>query len=209
MITGFEAYYVYMVMKRLILSKSQYSPNTIFSNGTYKEKLKLSWNKKRADSDGYFFLQIEEKFQDKKDLFNLFLSYHVKNENFYVKHILDDNFETYYEFLYNMNNYEACMKMDYLFTCKDDIKKLIYGKPLPSIINSGCKFMTIYLFFVMSRFDKEVKLESLNNIEKEIWYYWLYTLNATHSAYSQWYPDKYNKLKLIEYFKLINRQRSH
>jgi hypothetical protein len=92
---GYEAFRVYSGLKHLHFKQIKWN----ILEDELPHRIEKQWNEKRYKTDGPLFHAIESKFSTRKQLIDVMTPYIMKDQNFHVSSILDDNFLQYRNYL--------------------------------------------------------------------------------------------------------------
>ncbi len=173
--TGFKAYACYLFIKNIHFKNNNYNIMN-YNSIPMKDKLLNNWNKKRRKQDGIKFQEIEKEFSSIYSLALLFSSYYVKNSNFYIQDIFDDNFEIF------KNNYAELKLIKNVLTNDLDcvimylnerqikpINIFVSNTEIPKIFKMGLSFNSIVILNDLFSIIKKNKDLRINSLEKGGW----------------------------------------
>ena len=175
MSTGFGAYCLYIAVKKIHFGNKKGNV-VLYKKNSLKNKLIDNWNNKRRHKDGRFFQVIEEKYSSSKVLKLLFASYHLNDSNFYVRDILDDNYQIFKDNLYELKNIEEVFTTaleSVIIDCIKEKKKiknlLVSDNSIPEIFNLGLSFNVLVILNNLFNIIEINKDNKLNLLEEERW----------------------------------------
>lgn len=200
--TGFHAFWIYVAVKNIHFGDNKY--NIMEQRLPTKARFLKTWNDGRKDRDGMQFLKIMERIsgQEKQDYIRLFAAYYMKNPNFHVSVILNDNFHTYKQNELELNDLLATVKSDYLAAIlycheKDiDPQHMFYGNDsLP----------LIYKMFNRGKISTNslIAFNEIFGIAKGLYWYCNDVVEADRVKSYQQIFDKYRPI-VYNYFKEID-----
>jgi len=174
-LTGFRAYSCYLYVKNVHFANNNHDIMKL-SKVPLRDKLIDSWNKKRRKKDGMKFLEIEEQFKTNASLALLYSSYYIKNGNFYIQDLFEDDFEVFkknYAELKLIKNVLTNDLNDVIMYLKSEnikpINILTSETQIPKIFNMGLSFNSIVILnklFNILELNKNLKI---NSLEMEAW----------------------------------------
>jgi len=173
--TGFKAYATYIFIKNLHFSNSTFDVMKL-TGIPLEKKLIDSWNNKRRKKDGLKFKAIEDECSNIHVLALLYGSYYVKNPNFYIQDIFEDNFETYKKNLVVLKNIKEVLTNDIkcvIMNCKENQirPKTLFvssNNSLPKILKMGYGVNTLIVFDYLFDILKANENLVVNELEKEV-----------------------------------------
>ena len=175
MVTGFNVFCVYIFIKNLQFSDNKYNIMN-FSEPPMKEKLLVTWNEKRRKKDGIQFKKIEQKFNSVKPIARLFSSYYIKNPNFYIQDLFDDEFLTYKTNMNELKMLKEVFTIDLkdviLYVHQEKIKTrdlFVSNNSIPKIFKMGLSFNSLVIMndlFNIMDLNKDLQI---NTLERARW----------------------------------------
>ena len=127
--TGFKAFCVYCHIKHVHFSNSKHSITKV--KGTpLKNKLIGTWNKTKYKVDGRLFLEVEKKYPHTQKMGLLYSSYYMNNSKFYIRDMIEEEYEQFRQNTYELKNIEQ--------TFTNDLQNVIV-----SLQEDKCKFQDI------------------------------------------------------------------
>jgi hypothetical protein len=175
MISGFNAYCLYLGVKKMHFNNSKFDASTLKKN-PFKDKLLNNWNKERSSKDGALFQEINTKFNNTQTLVLLYASYYIKDKDFYVRHIIDERYETFKKNIYEIQNIDKIFTTDlksviiYSKENKLKIKDLfISTNSIPKIFKMKISYNSLVILekvFNIIELNKDIKM---NLIEERRW----------------------------------------
>ena len=106
--SGFRAYRVFCSMKAHFSSKNY----NILDGLIHKQRLVNKWNEERFSTDGRLYFIVDEKFPKIKELIYMFAVYLKTTDNFHVSNVIDDNYETWEKFKWELKNFNSQLEID-------------------------------------------------------------------------------------------------
>lgn len=173
--TGIKAYCVYIFVKNLHFKKNDFNVMNL-KKTPMKDKLIKSWNEKRRKQDGLQFQAIEQECSNIQSLAILFSSYYVKNPEFYIREIFDDDFKIYKNNIAELNKLEEVFKneLNYVISyCRENsikAKDIFIGQgSIPKIFKLDLSFNTIVIMNDIFNILEKNKDLQVNSLERARW----------------------------------------
>ena len=175
MSTGFGAYTLYIAIKKIHFGTIK-GDTSLYNKNSLKNKFIDNWNKIRRNKDGILFQSVENKYKSSKVLKLLFASYYIKDSQFYIQDILEDNFQIFKDNLYELKNIEEVFTNELecvIIECKKNKKKiidlLVAESSVPEIFNLDLSFNVLVILNNLFNIIELNKDNKLNLLEKERW----------------------------------------
>jgi hypothetical protein len=176
MVTGFNAYRIYLNVKKVHFSLK--NKHNIMNGLIKKEKFLNHWNKIRANLDGKLFQALEKQANDSNTLIRIYASYFLHDSNFYIKHIIDDKLKIFKKNENELENLKECVTNDFIKLikiCKDDNikpKELFRFITLPLIFKykNEISWNSIIVFDRVFDILNNVNESKLNEIDLNQWH---------------------------------------
>ena len=112
MLTGFDAFHIYSIIKNIYYKSNKYEQ--ILIKLPRKEQLLKSWNTKRKDKDGIYFYNLQKYIpKNKFSYMRLFSYYYLLDENFHVSTIFHDEFKIWKKNEFELNNLKLIVQNDF------------------------------------------------------------------------------------------------
>ncbi len=174
-ITGINAYAVYLYIKNIHFKNNNHNIITMNMN-KFKNKLLNKWNSDRRKVDGFKFKEIQTQYPKKNDLILLFSSYYIKNKNFYIQEIIEDEFNLYKKNVAELNNIEKVLTFDLksvILLCRENKKSLkdifIGETSIPKIFKLNLSFNSLIIFNNIFDLINKNKENNINSLEIRRW----------------------------------------
>lgn len=171
-ITGFEAYWTYVTVKKLYFEGSY----DIRKGLPRKQMFLQKWNQSRVNRDGVFFLKINEKVPQLHELIYLYSFYYWENPDFYVTDIIDDNFRTYVKYRKELKDWRRSFESQWLtivLHCKENkirIVDLLTSRDksqCPDILKMNLSPLTLIVLNHVFNFVENIDMKALNILDRE------------------------------------------
>jgi len=174
--SGFRSYHIYNVVKYMHFRSKKYdiSKNPLAKTSIFLKK----WNDEmvnRPDSLAFYKL---DKLYDNKKLIRLFSYYFLRNQNFYVFDIIDDEFQLFKKYERELITLKDTLELDFLriyhlaVKNKKSMREILFSKkgiPLVFKIFDRKKISvhTLLALHLVWGIGDKINIDNLNIVEEE------------------------------------------